>query len=527
MIRRRFLFGALMLALFAVGWWVGRGRSGDLYANLDVFVEVLQRVEENYVDPVKPADAVRGAIDGMLKDLDPYSQYLDAEDFGNLEDITHSRFGGIGVEVGVRDDYPTVISPIEGSPAWEAGLHSGDVIVKIDGKSSSGLNVEQTAKLLRGPPGTNVNVGVTREGEDGEHDYTLVRREIVTRSVPYAFMVGRDLGYVRLANFFEKSGAEVHTALANLRRQGARRFALDLRMNPGGLLDQAVDVAEQFLPKGSMVVYTRGRARNQDQRYYAAEAGADLTSPLVVLVDEGSASASGIVAGALQDLDRALVVGRTTFGKGSVQSVFPLHGQKTALKLTTALYYTPSGRSIHKRRPHPFDSDSGDDGGTPSDTARDTTAARPMFHTAGGRVVYGGGGIAPDVAVPADSLPLVTREAERRGLTFRFANRWMNTHPGSAVPAVLPDAAWHEFESYVRGAGVGTSPDSLEAERPMLSRALRRELARRSGGDAAAMRVALEDDRAFAKAERILDRSSRASDVFAATVRDRSRDAAR
>src|ERR1044071_2855120 len=264
-----------MLALFALGWWVGRGATGDLYANLDVFVEVLHRVEENYVDPVKPADAIKGAVDGMLKDLDPYSQYLDSEDFATLKDVTEGRFSGIGVVVGVRDDYPTVISPIEGSPAWEAGLHSGDIIVKIDGKSASGLNVEQTAKQLRGGRGTKVKVTVTREGEDGEHDYVLTRAEIVTRSVPYAFMTGKDLGYIRLANFSEKSGAEVRAALTNLRAQGARRFVLDLRMNPGGLLDQAVDVSEQFLPKGSMVVYTRGRAHNQDQRYYATETGAD------------------------------------------------------------------------------------------------------------------------------------------------------------------------------------------------------------------------------------------------------------
>ena len=269
MIRRRFLFGALMLALFSLGWWAGRGATGDLYTNLDVFVEVLQRVQDNYVDPVKPATAVTGAIEGMLKDLDPYSQYLDENDYSGLQSITQGKFSGIGVVVGVRDEYPTVISPIEGSPAWEAGIHSGDVIVKVEDTSTAGLGVEGVAKLLRGAEGTPVTIAIAREGEQGEQSYTITRREIVTRSVPYAFMAGKDLGYVRLATFSEKSGAEMRDALARLRKEGARRFVLDLRMNPGGLLDQAVDVAEQFLPKGSMVVYTRGRARNQDQRFYA------------------------------------------------------------------------------------------------------------------------------------------------------------------------------------------------------------------------------------------------------------------
>jgi carboxyl-terminal processing protease len=523
-IRRRFLVGALMLALFALGWWVGRGTTGDLYANLDVFVEVLQRVEQNYVEPVKPQFAIKGAIKGMLEDLDPYSQYLDATDYGNLENITDGKFSGIGVEVGIRDGFPTVISPIEGSPAWEAGLHSGDIITKIDGKSSSGMSVEDASKLLHGAPGTVVSISVAREGEDGEHDYALTRREIVTRSVPYAFMAGADLGYVRIANFSKTSGAEVRDALDRLRREGARRFVLDLRANPGGLLDQAVGVTEQFLPKGTMVVYTRGRARNQDQRYYATAAGADLKSPVVVLVDDGSASAAEIVAGALQDRDRALIVGRTTFGKGSVQSLFPLHGRATAIKLTTALYYTPSGRSIHKLASHDAAATAEDD--TPADSVRDTTAVRPQFHTTQGRIVYGGGGITPDVAVAADSLTPVLRDIERRGLAFRFANKWVNQHPGRGSSA-LPEGAWQDFLAFVRAQGVTATPAAIEAEHAGIERAVRREIARRTGGDAAAMRIVLESDPVFARAKEILGHAVRPGDVFAGIVHDRSHDPAR
>ena len=527
MIRRRFLFGALMLALFSLGWWAGRGATGDLYTNLDVFVEVLQRVQDNYVDPVKPATAVTGAIEGMLKDLDPYSQYLDENDYTGLQSVMQGKFSGIGVVVGVRDEYPTVISPIEGSPAWEAGIHSGDVIVKVGATSTAGLGVEGVAKLLRGAEGTPVTLAIAREGEQGEQSYTITRREIVTKSVPYAFMAGKELGYVRLASFSEKSGAEMRDALARLRNEGARRFVLDLRMNPGGLLDQAVDVAEQFLPKGSMVVYTRGRARNQDQRFYAGNAASDVRSPLVVLIDQGSASAAEIVAGALQDLDRALVIGRTSFGKGSVQSVYPLRGKTTAIKLTTALYYTPSGRSIHRPRPAGFDPLGEDEVPAPADTVRDTTQVRPEFHTTAGRIVRGGGGIAPDVTVSTDSLVGIAREIERRGLAFRFANRWINAHPGTTAGTALPEATWSAFADDVRAEKLEAGPAALAAERPVIERAVRREFARRSGGDAAAMRVVLEGDPAFARAAEILGRSARPSDVFASSVRDRSHESAR
>ena len=524
MIRRRFLFGALMLALFSLGWWAGRGATGDLYTNLDVFVEVLQRVQDNYVDPVKPATAVTGAIEGMLKDLDPYSQYLDENEYSGLQSITQGKFSGIGVVVGVRDEYPTVISPIEGSPAWEAGIHSGDVIVKVEATSTAGLGVEGVAKLLRGPEGTPVTLSIAREGEQGEQSYTITRREIVTRSVPYAFMAGKDLGYVRLASFSEKSGAEMRDALARLRSEGARRFVLDLRMNPGGLLDQAVDVAEQFLPKGSMVVYTRGRARNQDQRFYAGNAVGDVKSPLVVLIDQGSASAAEIVAGSLQDLDRALIVGRTSFGKGSVQSVYPLRGKTTANKLTTALYYTPSGRSIHRPRHAGFDPLVDDGDPAPADTASDSTQVRPKFHTSAGRIVLGGGGIAPDVTVTSDSLVGIAREIERRGLAFRFANKWINAHPGATAGTSLPEATWSAFTAYLRAEKLDADAAALAAERAVIERAVRRELARRTGGDAAAMRVVLEGDPLFARAAAILDRSARPADVFAASVRDRSQD---
>jgi len=523
-IRRRIVLGSMLVVLFGIGWVAGRGsaRAGDLYQNLDLFVEILHRVQENYVDPVEPEKLITGAMKGMLRDLDPYSQFLDAGSYQNLQATTHGSFGGIGVEVSIRDDFPTVISPIEGGPAWTLGIRSGDVITRIEGKSASGLTIDEVAQRLRGPQGSHVQIGVRREGEEGEVEYSIERREIVTKSVRHAFVVEGRVGYVRLANFSETSGGEVRAALERLKAQGADRLVLDLRSNPGGLLDQAVDVAEQFVKQGTKLVATRGRARGQDNLYFASEVHPRLDWPMVVLVDGASASASEIVAGALQDLDRALVVGQTTFGKGSVQSVFPLRERTVALKLTTARYYTPSGRSIHKASAEPsqllanLTDDEGEGPEPPAPTAAKADTGRPAFRTPSGRTVYGGGGIHPDIEMPRDTLPPLTNRVEGRGLAFRFANRWVNTHRTWRSTDLLTPELWKDFGEFLTAEKVPFTESALVEERPLLSRALRRELARRLGGDAAATRVALEGDPEFERALQVLSRARTAREVFAA-----------
>ena len=528
--KRRILLAALLLALFGTGWWVGRGSagaSGDLYRNLDVFVEVLQRVQSSYVDVVPTDKLMTGAMRGMLRALDPYSQYMDASSYDELQSTTRGSFGGVGLIVGVRDRVPVVISAVEGGPAWTLGLHTGDAIVAIEGHSTFGLALEEVAQKLRGDPGTSVKVTVAREGEEERQDVTIQRQVIATKSVPYAFVAHGDVGYLRLADFSQDSGAEVKAAIEQLRKGGAKRLVLDLRSNPGGLLDQAVDVVERFVPGGTLVVSTRGRMKGSDQKLFAADGGRHESAwPMVVLIDRGSASASEIVAGALQDLDRALVVGETSFGKGSVQNLFPLRSGG-AIKLTTGRYYTPSGRSIHNIAHDRLlaaledDDDSNDAAAAESlvtGLAPGDTTPRPVFKTSAGRKVYGGGGIRPDAVVLPDSLAPIARAVESRGLAFRFANRWVNTNPAWTVDRPIDEPMWKGFRAGLDSAQVKFTEPQFAVEKPVLERALRRELARRLSGDASAARVALEGDPMFTRALDVLGRARAPRDVFAAAL---------
>ena len=524
---------ALLVALFGAGFLAGRSpATGESsYRNLDAFVEVLDKVERNYVDPVESDQLVKGAIGGMMRRLDPFSQYLDRADYADLKTLTEGQFGGLGIVISIRDNYPTVISPVEGTPAYSLGIQSGDVILKIDGKSTRGYSSEDAVRALRGPEGTPVTITIVRDG-DPPRDVQITREIIHVKSVPYAFEVTPGIGYLRLSSFSETTGEEVRAAIARLEKAGARSLVLDLRDNPGGLLNQAVDVVENFVPKGSLVVFTKGRAPGSNTKIFAEASRAHDERPLVVLINGGSASASEIVAGAIQDLDRGLIVGTTSFGKGSVQSLIDLKDKGTALKLTTAKYYTPSGRSIHRdawnRLAHDgsdaADEDAFELGADSTDggAAAPDSSKRPTFRTKAGRLVYGGGGILPDQIVKPDTLQPVSRDVERKGLFFTFATHYAAQHRGQAPPTAIAPALWHEFEGVLTKANVPYTKAQLEQEHTYLERGMRRELARRMGGvrgDEAAFKVAIESDPQLARAIELLKRAKSPGELVRLTAR--------
>ncbi len=333
---------ALLCGVFIGKGWERTGHAGETYEELKTFSEVLNQVQKHYVDETKPKDLIHGAIRGMLSTLDPHSAYMSPEMYKEMQVETKGEFGGVGIQIGVKDNRLAVIAPIEGTPAHRAGIKAGDYIVKVNDDTTKDLTLMDAVQKMRGPKGSKVSLTIQREGTPDPLVFTLVRDTIKIESVKSKMI--ENLGYVRLTQFQEATGRDLSKAIRQFKEQKVQGAILDMRNNPGGLLTAAVDVSEQFLPSGKLIVYTKGREGKKDE-WFAKSKDQLEDLPIIILVNEGSASASEIVAGALQDWGRAVVVGTTSFGKGSVQTILPL-GDGSGLRLTTAKYYTPKGRSI-------------------------------------------------------------------------------------------------------------------------------------------------------------------------------------
>jgi carboxyl-terminal processing protease len=388
----------LSSALVSGGWLMergGRAAPRDAASQARLFDQVLQHLRRDYVDTLADSTLYRRAASGVIGELhDPHSVFLDPKRLSRLEESTSGHYAGVGIQMDVRDSGITVIGTLPATPAERAGIVTGDRIVEIDGKTTHGLTSDEALKALRGSAGSIVHVAIERPGVAARVPFSLTRAVIEVNPVSHALIVRDGVGYVDLTVFSTSAAADLSRAIDSLRKAGARSLVLDLRGDPGGLLDQGVGVADLFLDAGQKIVSTRGRTPEENRAFAdkAPQKFGDM--PLVVLTDSGTASASEIVAGALQDHDRALLVGTTTYGKGSAQRVFRV--DDGAVKLTTALWYTPSGRSINRPRAASASDDESDGGARPPS---DSAPLRPRFRTDAGRTVLGGGGIVPDVEV--------------------------------------------------------------------------------------------------------------------------------
>ena len=527
--RRRLLSFLLVVSFaFPAGQALATEEGGtsrqQFLEGIKILGAVYERVYYNYVDEVDSYELLEAGINGMMEYLDEHSQYLPPINYDDLMMSTEGEFGGLGITINIRDHYPTVVSPIEGTPAFLMGVQGGDKIIAIEGETTRDFTNNEAVKLLRGEPGTSVNITIEREGFEKPIPLTIVRDIIKVESVPYAFMID-DVGYVRIQNFARTTAEELGVAIRDLEAAGARGILLDLRWNPGGLLDAACAVSEMFLDQGDLIVYTKGRLRNQNRSYYAEDHGAgDVEQlPLLVMVNGASASASEIVSAAIQDHDRGLVVGKTSFGKGSVQTVFPLTEDR-ALKLTTAKYYTPSGRSIHKDR-HRDDSIDLTEGA--SDDAADEVEQpredREQFKTDAGRIIYGGGGITPDIEIDQPFLGDFEVAIERDYSLFQFSTKWAAHH--DVTRDLVPDEAmiseFHDFlatreklPEYLEVYDLKLTPELLAEEHDYIAKGLRRELMRLKFGQEAAYRVAIEDDVQLQEALSLFRRAATTAELF-------------
>ncbi len=408
--------------------------------SIDVFGQVYKEIAANYVDEVDPEKFMRAGIDGMLNTLDPYTVFIDKEEGDDLELLTHGKYGGIGVTIGLRDGAIQIITVMDGYSAQRSGLIPGDKIIEVDGEKVANKKPDEVRSLTRGEPGSEVKVLIEREGEKKPLPFVLIREEIQLKNVTYSELLENGIGYIRLERFSRKAGDEVRQAVKDMRLKGEiKGIVLDLRGNPGGLLDAAVDVVSKFVPKNSTIVSTKGRRPDTERQYSSTEEPLVPDAPLVVLTDRNSASASEIVAGALQDLDRGLIIGNRSFGKGLVQTIQRLN-YDAQLKITTARYYIPSGRSIqeidymHKDKNGVF--------------ATVPDSLRRAFKTKNGRKVFEFGGITPDSAVQAEDPGQMVKEMHRKSLFFRFANKYFAEHKKEQFTGV-DEAVLAEFKKYL------------------------------------------------------------------------------
>lgn len=442
-IASRRTFGVLTIGILFIGLSAWKLDYFEINKQLDIFTNLFKEVNLYYVDETEPDALMEDAIQKMLKELDPYTVYIPEDDIEDFRIQQTGQYGGIGSTIRLIGEFVAIDQPYQGYAADKAGLKSGDLILQVDGKDVKGATPSQMSDLLKGSPGSSVKMTVSRYGE--EFEVELIREEIQVKSVPYYGMLNDEVGYVVLRSFTDKASSDIREAIVDLKNNhGMKSLVLDLRGNPGGLLNEAINVSNLFLPKGLEVVSTRGRLAELDQVYKTLNQPFDKDMPLAVLISSGSASASEIVAGTIQDLDRGVVIGQRSYGKGLVQQSRPL-SYGAQVKITIAKYYTPSGRCIQAINY----AERNEDGSV----ARIPDSLRNTFTTAHGRTVLDGGGIDPDIAIETESMSGVLYSLLVNGHIFEYATEYVRTHPNISAPGdfTLTDSEYDQFVQFLDG----------------------------------------------------------------------------
>ncbi|MBI4443926.1 MAG: S41 family peptidase [Acidobacteria bacterium] len=433
---------------------------------------VLQTVEAHYAEPVEAEKVIyNGAIPGMLRSLDPHSNFFDPKSFALMREEQRGRYYGVGMTVTPRDGKTIVLAPFVGSPAYKAGLRPGDIIIQVDETPTDNLTTTEVAELLKGPKGTAVRILVLREGDSEPLPFMIVRDEIPRLSIEHAFRIAPDVGYIRIATFNETTSKELRDKLEEMNTGTLKGLVLDLRNNPGGLLAEGVNVADVFLQRGQLIVSHRGRS-SREKRYFATRGNRGQNFPLVVLINRYTASAAEIVSGAVQDHDRGLIVGEASFGKGLVQTVYPL-SENTGLALTTAKYYTPSGRLIQREYSgvslydYFNNKENKDNGGSARTDVRTTDSGRP---------VYGGGGISPDAEIPERQLNRFQQSLVRGYAFFNFARRYLAEHKTIPSDFEVADAVLDRFRQFLQEGKIPFTEAELMENQTYIRNSIKMEL---------------------------------------------------
>lgn len=513
------LAGATLLGGFYGNQLSGSPTPSELHRRLKEYTDLLSAVSTWSPEDITSDKFVYSSIDGMLRTLDPHTSFLEPKEYSDMQDRQKGTFYGLGILVTKRNDQVTVITPLEGTPAARLGIRAGDVISEVEGMPTEDMPLDDVVKRLKGPKGSTVNIKILRVGIEEPIPLSIVRAAIPTNSISNVLMIRPGVGYIRIKDFTSTTVRELGEALDKLRAEGMQKLILDLRQNPGGLLDAAVGVSDHFLEKGQMIVYTKGRTPDSAQDYFAPGKHEKIDVPLVVLVNRGSASASEIVAGAIQDHDRGLVVGETSWGKGLVQSVYSLQ-YGAGLALTTSKYFTPAGRNIQRDYSSFYD----------YYVAEDETSApevplsqREQFRTDTGRIVYGGGGITPDIIVKQPQLSRTTQVLEVRSAIFNYAVEYAAKHPDLTTELQITPEIIEGFVNYAAAKDIAPVADIRAAlekaeDRRYVERALKAEIVAAKFGFDASYKFRLQGDAQVEKALEIFPEAQKLASL-AANVR--------